>query len=88
MSGAYEPLVDDEVEDFVREVFARDVAAYLLDRADQYKTSSPCWIALSNAAANIIRGEVQAEKANGTFDAELYARVDAMRRSKVPESWP
>lgn len=57
-------------------LLARDVAAYLLDRADQYDTESPCWIALAAAAENIMRGEVGNAERNGDFDAALYARVD------------
>ena len=58
----------------------RDVAAYLLDRADQYETASPCWIALADAARNVMLGEVAAAKNNGEFDAGLYRRVDGMDR--------
>lgn len=55
---------------------ARDVAVYLLDRADQYVTASPCWVALSDAARNIMLGEVEAAKRNGDLTADLYGRVD------------
>lgn len=55
----------------------RDVAAYLLDRADQYEPDSPCWIVLADAARSIMRGEVAAAARNGDFDSTLYARVDA-----------
>ena len=55
---------------------ARDVAAYLLDRADQYDDGCFCWLALAEAARNIMAGEVEAAKRNGDFDAALYARVD------------
>jgi len=67
----------------------RDVAAYLLDRADQYVDGSGCWVALADAAHNVMQGEVEAEKRNGSFDAELYRRVDGMAgspRPVVPES--
>lgn len=57
----------------------RIVCAYLLDRADQYETSSPCWIALSDAAGNIMSGEHIKSWKEGEFDAELMARVDAMK---------
>ena len=53
------------------------VAAYLVDRADQYETDSPCWIALTDAAHNIINGEVEAALANGDLDAALIERVSA-----------
>jgi len=56
----------------------RDVAAYLLDRADQYETESPCWIALADAAENVLAGEVHRSLAENDFDDALYARVDGM----------
>lgn len=56
-----------------------DVAAYLADRADQYITDSPCWIALTDAARNIMLGEVEAAKSNGDLDADLYKRLRRMR---------
>lgn len=65
-------------------VIRRDVAAYLLDRADQYETDSPCWIALADVAQNIMRGEVIAAERNGDFDAALYARVDSMALPIAP----
>ena len=55
---------------------ARDVAVYLLDRADQYVTESACWVALSDAAHNVMLGEVEAAKRNGDLTADLYERVD------------
>lgn len=55
----------------------RDVAAYLLDRADQYEDGSSCWVALAEVARNVMRGEIAAAKRNGDFDAALYARVDS-----------
>lgn len=57
---------------------AADVAAYLLDRADQYDTDSGCWVALSDAAHNIMLGEVEAAKNNGDLDASLYERLKTM----------
>lgn len=54
----------------------RDIAAYLLDRADQYDTDSPCWIALADAAHNVMQGEIGRAKREGEFDAALYDRVD------------
>ena len=57
----------------------RDVAAYLLDRAGQYETESPCWVALSDAAHNIAIGEVAKAKANGELlHGDVYERVDSM----------
>lgn len=54
---------------------AVDVAAYLLDRADQYETDSGCWVALADAAHNIMLGEVEKAKRNGDLDADLYQRL-------------
>lgn len=59
----------------------RDIAAYLLDRADQYDTESPCWIALSDAAHNLMLGEVDASVKAGELD-DLYKRVDGFRRKR------
>lgn len=61
----------------------RDVAAYLLDRADQYETKSPCWVALADAAEALMNGEVEGAVVHGEFDEALYARVDGMRREKT-----
>lgn len=55
------------------------VVAYLLDRADQYETQSPCWIALADAAENIMNGAVDKAVKHGEFDDELYARVFKMK---------
>lgn len=55
-----------------------DIAAYLLDRADQYETDSPCRIALADAARNLMLGEVKAAKDNGDLDDELYQRLSRM----------
>ncbi len=55
----------------------RDIAAYLLDRADQYDTDSPCWIALCDAARNVMQGEIGRAKRENEFDAKLYKRVDS-----------
>lgn len=59
---------------------AQIIAAYLLDRADQYETESPCWIALGDAAANIMNGEATAAFAHGELD-DLLERVERLRRS-------
>ena len=59
--------------------FLEDVAAYLLDRADQHVTDSPCHIALSDAARNIMLGEIEAAKDNGDLDESLYKRLKRMR---------
>ena len=69
---------------FASHTILRDVAAYLIDRADQYETSSPCWIALSDAALNLLNGDVEQRMSEGEFDGELYARVDAMRGPTKP----
>jgi len=52
-----------------------DVAAYLLDRADQYDTDSPCWVALSDAAENVMACEVERAKQSGELDQKLRQRV-------------
>lgn len=56
----------------------KDYAAYLLDRADQYVTDSPCHIALADAARNIMLGEVETAKRVGELDASLYKRLATM----------
>lgn len=56
----------------------RDVAAYLLDCADQYDTESPCR-ALSDAAENVLAGEVQRALGAGELDQDLYARLDRLK---------
>ena len=55
-----------------------DYAAYLLDRADQYETDSACWVALADAAHNIMLGEVEAAKRSGELDVSLYERLSRM----------
>ena len=62
----------------------RDVAAYVLDRADQYHTESGCWVALTDVAHNIMRGEVETAKREGTLDADVYKRVDGFRGDPKP----
>lgn len=62
-----------------RNIKTFDVAAYLLDRADQYETESPCWIALADAAANIANGDALASLRAGELDdAPLRRRVASM----------
>jgi len=51
-----------------------DYAAYLLDRADQYDTDSGCWVALADAAHNIMLGEVE--------DEETYRRLEAYAKEQ------
>lgn len=67
-----------------RQLSSLDVAAYLLDRADQYVTDSPCWIALADAAFNIVVGEVEAAKDNGDLDDSLYKRLRNARGKARP----
>ncbi len=56
-----------------------DLAAYLLDRADQYELDSPCWVALSDAASNVANGEVTEAIMHGELDdPSLRARVKSM----------
>jgi regulator of protease activity HflC (stomatin/prohibitin superfamily) len=63
----------------------RYVAAYLLDRGDQYDTKSPCWIALADAAHAIAEGEFDAARAHGEIDeGDVLARVDKwIQRAKA-----
>lgn len=67
-----------------RMLSAADVAAYLLDRADQYDTESGCWAALADAAHNVWIGEVEAAKANGDLDAALHKRLRRMTGDAKP----
>lgn len=58
-----------------------EMAAYLLDRADQYETKSASWIGLVDAATALANGEVHAAIAHGELDdEELVRRVRAMVR--------
>jgi hypothetical protein len=59
------------------------VAAYLLDRADQYETDSPCWIGLVDAARNIASGEVERAAQCGEIDDDVLSRVRKMRKTAV-----
>ncbi len=68
----------------LRDAAIRDVAAYLLDRADQYDTDSGCWVALTDAAHNLMNGEVDAALNNGDLDKGLYRRVDSWRGPSKP----
>jgi hypothetical protein len=57
----------------------RMLAAYLLDRADQYKTDSPSWIPLAKAAEAVVNGDVESAVNHGELDDDtLLARVDRM----------
>jgi hypothetical protein len=59
------------------------VAAYLLDRADQYDTESACWVALADAAGNVLAGEHRRSYEENEFDASLVARVRRMHGRAV-----
>ena len=63
----------------------RNVAAYLLDRADQYDTESPSWVGLADAAEAVANGEVEAAVANGEFarDDDIKRRVRLMTKRKA-----
>lgn len=61
-------------------VTPRDVAAFILDRADQYSIKSPCWVPMSDAAQAIMRGEVDEAKKHGELDEDLYRRVDGWKK--------
>lgn len=65
----------------------RICAAYVLDRADQYETRSPCWHGLADAAHGIMSGEAAAAEAHGEFDEGLYKRVDSFK-GKAPKVRP
>lgn len=55
------------------------VACYLLDRADQYQVDSGCWVALADAAKNIMLGEHRKSFAEGEFDdGDLQRRLRRM----------
>ncbi len=63
----------------LRKVVTIKIAAYLLDRADQYETDSPCWVALGDAAMNVVNGAARVASEHGEFDADLLRRVEGMR---------
>lgn len=68
-----------------RAAFRRQVAAYLLDRGDQYDTSNGRWVPLHDAATALMNGEFDEAVAHGELEgAELLTRVDACaaRRSR------
>jgi len=65
------PVVADEAE-------RRVVAAFLLDRADQYAEGSCCIAALTDAASMIINGDARAAALHGELD-DLMARVVKMK---------
>ena len=65
-------------------VTMRDVAAYLLDRADQYDDGSGCWVAVADCAHNVAIGEVVIAKNEGELDSDLYERVDRMSGAVKP----
>jgi len=61
-----------------QDVFAR----YLLDRADQYETDSPCWQSLADAAGEVANGEAWADFEHGELDGDdLKRRVKTMART-------
>ena len=67
----------------VRVAFRRQVAAYLLDRADQIETKRWEWNPLADAAKAIVRGEVETAVAHGELaEPELLARVDGFAGRK------
>ncbi len=58
------------------------VAAYLLDRADQYETESSSWVGLANAAAAVMNGEIETAARCGELDdPELLRRVRRLKGS-------
>jgi hypothetical protein len=59
----------------------RMVAAYLVDRAEQYQAKSGSWVGLIDAAKAIMDGEFDAAVSHGELDdADLLARVDRWAR--------
>lgn len=59
-----------------------EVAAYLLDRADQYATKDPCWIALADAAHALMDGTFDDVASAGELeDADLLRRVRGFRET-------
>ena len=63
--------------DAVREEEREAAATYLLDRADQYKTTSPCWVAVSDCAEAVARGEASESLRTGDTE-DLLSRVRRM----------
>jgi hypothetical protein len=70
------------VADGLRTLTRRDVAAYLLDRADQFDTESSVWQGLADAAENVMLGEVEVAILDRQLDEEIYARVDGFLRNR------
>ena len=62
-----------------------DVAAFLLDRADQYDTASPSWVGLADAAARVAAGDVEQLVSEGELQEEdLRRRVRSMAKTGAP----
>jgi hypothetical protein len=51
------------------------VAAFLIDRADQYDTKSSSWIPLADAAHDVMSGDMEQRAREGEFDDALLKRV-------------
>ena len=60
-----------------------DVAIYLMSRADQYENESPCWVALSDAAHNVVNGAVEGDLAYQGDDPEMRKRVRKWREKPL-----
>jgi hypothetical protein len=59
----------------------RMVAAYLLDRADQYVDESPSWVGLADAANAVASGEAdEAIDCGELDDSPLLTRIDRMAK--------
>lgn len=59
----------------------RMVAAYLLDRADQYQDGSASWIGLADAARAVVRGEADDAIDCGELDdSQVLTRIDRMAK--------
>jgi hypothetical protein len=62
-----------------------DVAMYLMSRADSYETDSPCWVALSDAAHNIVNGAVEKDLDYNGNEPRERDRVRRWRDKTAPE---
>jgi hypothetical protein len=82
-----------EVDDLTRllcEVVDREreaSAAYCLDRADQYATSSPCGIAVSDCAQGIAKGDAWESMRTGETE-DLLVRVRSLAGIEHPTPPP
>ena len=64
----------------------RDVAAFLLLRADRYDNSNGKWVPLADAAQEIMNGDFAESQKCGELDADLYKRVDSWVRNRTEDT--